>query len=80
MEELFTIREVAEKLKISVSSAYRYVEKGGFPHLKIGTNIRFTRDHIKDFLLGNSIYNKPEEVYTPTPAVLQDIYEMVHSQ
>jgi excisionase family DNA binding protein len=53
MDELFTIREVAKKMKISVSSVYRYVETGRFPHTKIGTNIRFTEDHIKAFLSDN---------------------------
>jgi excisionase family DNA binding protein len=50
MEELFTVREVAEKLKISVSSVYRYVETGMFPCSKIGTNIRFSESDIIRFL------------------------------
>ena len=52
MEELrlFTIREVAELLKISVSSMYRLVETGHFPHRKIGSNIRFSKENIETFL------------------------------
>jgi excisionase family DNA binding protein len=54
MQELFTIREVAEMLKISVSSMYRYVETGLFPHTRLGSNIRFTNEHIAAFLAENS--------------------------
>jgi excisionase family DNA binding protein len=54
MQELFTIREVAEILKISVSSMYRYVETGLFPHTRLGVNIRFTNEHIAAFLAENS--------------------------
>ena len=76
MDELLTIREVAVLLKISVSSMYRYVETGRFPHMKIGTNIRFTRDHIKEFL--NTRNLKPEDimkVHSPSPVELQAIYD-----
>jgi excisionase family DNA binding protein len=54
MEELFTVKEVAEKLKISVSSVYRYAENGLFPHQKLGSNIRFTNEHITAFLSSKS--------------------------
>ena len=73
--ELFTIREVAEKLKISVSSMYRYVENGSFTHIKLGTNIRFTKDHITAFLAKNQEKSKPEKVSMPSPSELQAIYD-----
>jgi excisionase family DNA binding protein len=72
MNELFTIREVADKLKISVSSVYRYVETGRFPHIKIGTNIRFTQEHITAFLADNPSSIKPEK---PSPSELQAMYD-----
>lgn len=50
MEELFTIQEVAVKLKLSTSTLYRYVETGKIPHKKIGRKIRFTNSHVNDFL------------------------------
>ena len=56
MDELLTIREVADKLKISTSSMYRYVEQGIFPHIRIGPNIRFKAEHIEAFLS-----RKPEQ-------------------
>jgi excisionase family DNA binding protein len=74
MDELFTIREVAEKLKISVSSVYRYVETGCFPHTKIGANIRFTQDHITAFLTENPAKAESEKANVPSQAELQAIY------
>ena len=73
--ELFTIREVAEKLKISVSSMYRYVENGSFTHIKLGTNIRFTQDHITAFLEKNQEKSEPEKVCISSPCDLQAIYD-----
>jgi excisionase family DNA binding protein len=75
MDDLYTIREVAEKLKISVSSVYRYVENGSFPHIKVGTNIRFNVGHIEAFLSGNTTKTEPVRANAPTPAELQMIYD-----
>jgi excisionase family DNA binding protein len=52
MDEVYTVREVADKLKVSVSTIYRYVENGDFPHQRIGTNIRFSDRDIEAFLSG----------------------------
>jgi excisionase family DNA binding protein len=67
MEELFTIKEVAEKLKISVSSIYRYVESGVFPHTKIGSNIRFTNDHIEAFLSRRMARTEHRDIFSQMP-------------
>jgi excisionase family DNA binding protein len=75
MDELYTIREVAEKLKISISSVYRYVENGSFPHTKIGTNIRFNQQNIESFLAGKSEKTEPVKANAPTPAELQMLYD-----
>jgi excisionase family DNA binding protein len=77
MDELLTIREVAGKLKISVSSVYRYVEKGLFPHTKIGTNIRFTQEHITAFLDNNPVKANPDEAYKPSLAELKAMYDLL---
>jgi len=78
MEELrlYTIREVAELLRVSVSSMYRLVESGRFPHIKIGTNIRFNREHISVFLAENSVKNEKDTKY-PSPVELQAIYDQL---
>jgi excisionase family DNA binding protein len=62
MQELFTVKEVAEKLKISVSSVYRYVENGLLPHKKLGVNVRFTEEHITAFLAGKQNLTKRDSV------------------
>ena len=76
MDELYTILEVAEKLKISVISVYRYVESGRFPHIKLGTNIRFNKDHISAFLVENSVKDETDNAH-PLPVDLQAIYDQL---
>ena len=74
MDELYTIREVAEKLKISVSSMYRLVEADRFPHRKIGSNIRFTKENIETFLSEPQKNTEAGNAY-PSAAELQAIYD-----
>lgn len=42
LETLLTPQEVAEKLRISASSVYRFANKGTLPVVKIGNAIRFS--------------------------------------
>ena len=63
MEELFTIQEISEKLKLSCSTLYRYAETGKLQHNKIGRKIRFTNSQIQDFLSKN--LNEKQEVLKP---------------
>lgn len=51
---LLTINEVAEMLKISVSTLYRWVNKREIPFVKLGGKLRFNEDEIKTFILQNS--------------------------
>jgi hypothetical protein len=48
------IQKIFFNLSGSVSSVYRYAENGLFPHQKLGSNIRFTNEHIAAFLLTKS--------------------------
>jgi len=73
MEQLFTIREVAKYLKISESSLYRYVESGRLPHIKIGSNIRLSKNHITTFLERNFQSKRITTTYSPALAGLQAI-------
>jgi excisionase family DNA binding protein len=50
MENILTVEDVAEKLKMSKSTIYKMSEKGKIPSYKIGTSLRFTEDHITTFL------------------------------
>ena len=78
MEELrlFTIREVAELLKISVSSMYRLVEGGRFPHRKIGSNIRFSKENIETFLSEPQKTAETVNAY-PSASELQEMYDQL---
>ena len=50
MEELLTIEELAEYLKISKHTLYKMVEKGKLPALKIANQWRFKKDKIEAWL------------------------------
>ena len=54
MKNLLTVQEVAEMLKISVSTLYRWVNKREIPFVKLGGKLRFNEDEIKTFILQNS--------------------------
>ena len=74
--ELFNIREVAAMLKISTSSMYRLVENGKFPHRKIGSNIRFSKENIEVFLSEPEV--KQEKIYLyPQSIDLNTVYDQI---
>lgn len=50
MEELLTIEELAEYLKISKHTLYKMVEKGKLPALKIANQWRFKKGKIEKWL------------------------------
>jgi PTS system nitrogen regulatory IIA component len=50
MKNILTINELAEKLKMSVSTLYKYAEKGKIPSIKIGTCRRFIEEEIYEFI------------------------------
>jgi excisionase family DNA binding protein len=50
MIKLLTVKEVAQMLKLSVSTVFKYAESGKIDSLKIGTARRFTEDQIVTFV------------------------------
>ena len=46
MEELFTVNELAEKLKYSRSTIYRWLGEGTIPCQRLGRQIRFTENDV----------------------------------
>lgn len=50
MKNILTIDEVAEKLRISKSTIYKYSERSIIPSFKIGTSVRFFEEEIENFL------------------------------
>ena len=61
--ELLTIPEVAAILRVSRTSAYRYVATGGLPAHRIGGSIRVDRDELREVHRGRS--GQPERTRMP---------------
>jgi len=51
MKNILTIDEVAERLKISKSTIYKYSERSIIPSFKIGTSVRFFEEEIDAYLI-----------------------------
>lgn len=49
-ENIMTIEEVADYLRVHTKTLYRLVKKGGIPAAKVGGSWRFVREHIDDWL------------------------------
>jgi PTS system nitrogen regulatory IIA component len=45
-----TINDVAKKLQMSISTIYKYAERGKIPSFKVGTCRRFFEEEIEKFL------------------------------
>jgi len=50
MKNILTIDEIAEKLKMSKSTLYKYAETNKIPSFKIGACRRFFEDEIEEYL------------------------------
>lgn len=50
MDDLLKVSEVAEWLRVSVSSIRNYIERGYFPAIKIGSSTRIKRSAVADWL------------------------------
>ena len=51
-EDIYTIKEVAEYLKITEKTAYRLAAEKKIPGFKVGGSWRFRRDEIDKFTRG----------------------------
>ena len=47
---LLTIAETAQRLRISKSKLYSIVATGKIGHYKVGGSIRFSEEHVREFL------------------------------
>jgi PTS system nitrogen regulatory IIA component len=54
MKTLLTIKDVSEKLHMSISTIYKYAEQGKIPSFKIGTCRRFFEEEINNYVLALS--------------------------
>jgi len=49
-----TVKEVAALLRVSTQTLYKMLEAGSIPAVKIGSQWRFDRDQIRDWLKGQA--------------------------
>jgi excisionase family DNA binding protein len=49
-EEVWTVRDLARYLRCHTSTLYRLVQRCEIPHFRLGTDIRFRRSLIKQWL------------------------------
>ena len=52
-EKLMTLEEVAEYLRLSVHTIYKFAQKGKIPALKAGKKWRFRKEDIDRWLMDN---------------------------
>jgi excisionase family DNA binding protein len=50
MDELLTIEDLSEKLKVSKSTVYRWVQYDFIPHIKLGGSVRFDEKSVWKWL------------------------------
>ena len=56
--DIFTIKEVAEYLKLTRKTAYRLAAEGKIPGFKVGGSWRFRRDEIEKMTKGKGLAGK----------------------
>ena len=57
MEEIMTIPEIADYLKLSKSKVYKMVQKGDIPSIKIGKSVRLRRTDFVDWMMEELLKN-----------------------
>ncbi len=50
MGQILTTKELAEYLKLTVVTIYKYANEGKIPARRIGSRWRFDKDHIDEWL------------------------------
>lgn len=58
MENLLTIKQAGEKIGLSVSTLYKYVERKEIPHVKVGRNVRFRIDLLENWINNRTIQGR----------------------
>jgi len=60
MMKYMNLKEVAEYLRKSKSSVYKWCNSAQIPHIKAGKNLLFNKDVIDEWLSANSVPTKDE--------------------
>ena len=50
LEHLLTVKEVASLLRVSAQTLYKMLEAGEIPAVKVGSQWRFDRDKIREWI------------------------------
>jgi len=80
-DDIMTVDEVAEYLKVSKKSIYRLVKSGKLPAKKVLNKWRFSRDRVKEWICGEKQEeNKDEEssstIHTRPSAIPEHPYKL----
>jgi len=59
LDNLLTVKEVAELLRVSTQTLYKMLEQGSIPALRIGNQWRFERQQVTDWLTAG--YSRPTD-------------------
>lgn len=54
MQNLLTVKEVAALLRVSTQTLYKMLEHGEIPAVKVGSQWRFDRERIREWLAQHS--------------------------
>jgi len=60
MPNVLTVDEVAEKLKMSKSTIYKYSEQSIIPSFKIGASLRFLENEVDAYLI--TLTKEPQKI------------------
>lgn len=53
-EDIMTVREVADFLRVSTQTVRNYAKRGVLPSRRMGGRLVFLRPHLEDFLWGET--------------------------
>ena len=60
-DEVMTVKEVADYLRLAESTVYRLVKNGSLPGRKLGGNWRFSRKNLDRWLAETRVEQSPRE-------------------
>jgi excisionase family DNA binding protein len=55
MLDIYTLKEVADKIKIPIVTLRKYLKDGTLTGVKIGKHWRITEEQLKDFISKNTV-------------------------
>lgn len=62
MEKIYTVDDLADAFKVSTDTIYNLVKSGELPHFKVKKSIRFTLEHVKQYVQRTSVTPNPNPV------------------